>query len=70
MKKIISSALAGVLSILMLTACGSVPENTVNSVDDLEGKVIGVQLGTTGDIYAEDVKDATVEKYNKGADAI
>ena len=70
MKKIISSALAGVLSILMLTACGSVPKNTVNSTDDLEGKVIGVQLGTTGDIYAEDVKDATVEKYNKGADAV
>ena len=70
MKKTISAALAGVLSVLMLTACGSVPKNTVNSVDDLEGKVIGVQLGTTGDIYAEDVKDATVEKYNKGADAV
>ena len=37
---------------------------------DLEGKSIGVQLGTTGDIYAEDVKDAKVEKYNKGADAV
>lgn len=71
MKKIISAVLAGALSLSMLTACGnSVPKNTVNSVDDLEGKVIGVQLGTTGDIYAEDVKDATVEKYNKGADAV
>ena len=29
-------------------------ENTVNSIDDLEGKSIGVQLGTTGDIYASD----------------
>lgn len=70
MKKFFSAALAGVLSLMILTACGSAPKNTVNSVDDLEGKVIGVQLGTTGDIYAEDVKDATVEKYNKGADAV
>lgn len=38
--------------------------------DDLTGKTIGVQLGTTGDIYAADVKDATVERYNKGFEAI
>ena len=69
MKKILSAILAGVMSVTMLASCG-VAENTVHSVDDLEGKTIGVQLGTTGDIYAEDIKDATVEKYNKGADAI
>lgn len=69
-EKIISSTLASMLALVMLTACGSVPKNTVNSIDDLEGKTIGVQLGTTGDIYAEDVKDATVEKYTKGSDAI
>ena len=57
------------MSVSMLASCG-VPENKVNSVDDLEGKIIGVQLGTTGMIYAQDVKDATVEKYNKGADAV
>ncbi len=38
--------------------------------DDLEGKIIGVQLGTTGDIFAEDVTDATIERYNKGMDAV
>ncbi|WP_455717040.1 transporter substrate-binding domain-containing protein [Anaerosporobacter sp.] len=42
----------------------------IKTVDDLEGKLIGVQLGTTGDIYAEDVKDATVERYNKGFEAV
>ena len=42
----------------------------IKSADDLEGKVIGTQLGTTGEIFAGDIKDATVEKYNKGADAI
>ena len=40
------------------------------SADDLEGKKIGVQLGTTGDTIATDIKDATVERYNKGNDAV
>lgn len=39
--------------------------------DDLKGKTIGVQLGTTGDIYAGDeIEDATVERYNKGFEAV
>lgn len=38
--------------------------------DDLAGKTIGVQLGTTGDIFAEDVEGATIERYNKGMDAV
>lgn len=40
------------------------------SVDDLTGKNIGVQLGTTGDIYAQDIEGATVEQYNKFNDAV
>ena len=43
----------------------------VASLDDLAGKKIGVQLGTTGDIYAsDDFGEENVEKYNKGADAV
>lgn len=38
--------------------------------DDLTGKKIGVQLGTTGDIYACDIEDAEVEQYNKGFEAV
>ena len=35
---------------LQFTSCGKKQaENTVFSVDDLSGKKIGVQLGTTGD---------------------
>ena len=46
--------------------------NTVNSLDDLPGKTIGVQLGTTGDIFASDyeAEGSTIERYNKGADAV
>lgn len=69
LKKLLSVCAAAVISAAVFTGCG-VPENTVHSAGDLEGKTIGVQLGTTGDIYAEDIKDAKVEKYNKGADAI
>lgn len=42
----------------------------ISTPDDLEGKTIGVQLGTTGDIYASDIADATVEQYNKGFEAV
>ncbi len=70
-KALLSAAAASVISALMLTGCASVPANSVFSVDDLNGKSIGVQLGTTGDIYASsDVPDATVERFNKGADAV
>jgi len=37
---------------------------------DLNGKTVGVQLGTTGDIFADDIEGATVERYNKGMEAV
>lgn len=43
----------------------------IASADDLAGKTIGVQLGTTGDQYVtENITDATVERYNKGFEAV
>ena len=45
-------------------------DSPITGVADLDGKKIGVQLGTTGDIYAEDVADATIERYNKGFEAV
>lgn len=50
--------------------------SAITSVDDLQkgGYVIGVQNATTGDLYStwdlEDEGLATVERYNKGADAV
>lgn len=52
------------------------PDSKVQSLDDLfAGDVtIGVQTGTTGDLYTTgDIEDeglGTVERYNKGADAV
>ncbi len=46
-------------------------DSDIQGVDDLNGKKIGVQLSTTGDIYAkEDFGEENVEAYNKGADAV
>jgi polar amino acid transport system substrate-binding protein len=54
-----------------------VKENSgIETIDDLSGKKIGVQLATTGDIYASDTVEnggfgeENVVKYNKGADAV
>lgn len=75
MRKYMLAALCCIMSLFILTGCkSSVPENTVFSVDDLSGKKIGVQLGTTGDTlvsdYEEDGSGTVVERYNKGNDAI
>lgn len=60
-----------VLSMLMLSGCGErIPKNTVFSIDDLEGKVIGVQLETVGDNYASEIKDAEVERFSKCSGAV
>ena len=45
-------------------------DSTIASPDDLSGKKVGVQLGTTGDAYAGDIEGATVERYNKGFEAV
>lgn len=46
-------------------------DSDIATVDDLAGKKIGVQLSTTGDIYAsDDYGEENVEKFNKGADAV
>ena len=42
----------------------------IKTPDDVAGKKVGVQLGTTGDIYASDLEDTTVERYNKGFEAV
>lgn len=45
-------------------------DSPIASPDDLTGKKIGVQTGTTGDIYADDVENAEVQRFNKGMEAV
>lgn len=44
--------------------------SAVTSPADLVGKSVGVQLGTTGDIFAEDIENADIQRYNKGFEAV
>jgi len=46
-------------------------DSEIASVDDLEGKMIGVQQDTTGDIYCcGDFGDENVTEFKTGADAV
>ncbi len=46
-------------------------DSTIATMDDLKGKTIGCQLGTTGFAIAdEDIEDATAVGYNKAVDAV
>lgn len=45
-------------------------DSAIKTADDLVGKTIGVQLGTTGDFIAQDIQDSTVSAYNKAVDAV
>lgn len=69
MKKILSMLMVLALVTTMTAGCGK-PKNTVHSLDDLEGKKIGVQLKTTGDVYVTDIKGAQVQRFNKARDAV
>ena len=59
-------------------AASTEAESTEAAAFDLAGKKIGVQLGTTGDIYASDYEEpadadtpaSKIERYNKGNDAV
>lgn len=55
----------GIQSVIVKTG------GSVTSLDDLVGKKIGVQLSTTGDIYASgDYGEDNVIKYNTGNEAV
>ena len=46
-------------------------DSDIAGADDLQGKVVGVQQGTTGDIYVTgDLGDDSVERYSKGMEAV
>lgn len=61
---------------LLFAAChkGGKPAKEINDFKDLNGAVIGVQLGTTSDGLATSLEkkenETRVERYNKGADAV
>lgn len=74
LKKTVAVMLVAAMTAVFAGCGGAAPANRVNSMDDLPGKTIGVQLGTTGDIIASDYENdnagSKIERYNKGTDAV
>lgn len=70
MKRLTALAMS-VMMAASLAVCVTA-DSEIKSKDDLPGKTIGVQLGTTGDLEASEyeAEGATVERYNKGSEAI
>lgn len=73
MKKVFSLILITAM-VLGLTACGSSSSSEkITSVDQLTDKKVGVQQGTTGDLYiSEDTEivPASIERYKSGFEAV
>lgn len=72
-RKIAAFVLMTILLAFSLCSCSSsVPASEVRGIDDLPGKIIGTQIGTTGDIYAADYAESgsEIKSFNKGADAV
>ena len=75
-----SSTAASASSTASSAASGAASEastQAIQTLDDLNGKTVGVQLGTTGDLLmseevgkADGLNLAGVEQYNKAADAV
>ncbi len=77
MKKLLAGVLAAAM-VLSLAACGGTKDNggaedAITGVKDLVGKQVGVQEGTTGDLYAtgdENIGEDHVVRYKTGFEAV
>lgn len=81
-KKITAAVLAVVMLVGILAGCTGNKDNkessgesnqnisagTIGKVDDLKGKKIGVQAGTTGEIYVEDIENAQPASFHNVTD--
>ena len=72
-----SSAASEAASSAASGAASEASTQAIQTLDDLNGKTVGVQLGTTGDLMmseevgkADGLNLAGVEQYNKAADAV
>lgn len=69
MKKILALSLAIIMSASIFVGCGKKAQVVINSVEDLNGKKVGVQAGTTGDTWVGENTEAEVTPYKSGMDA-
>ncbi|MCR5622986.1 MAG: transporter substrate-binding domain-containing protein [Treponema sp.] len=68
MKKIACIALA--ISILAFVGCSKKKQVSIKSAEDLKGKTVGCQAGTTGELFlTENVGDVKIKSFKTGIDA-
>jgi len=83
MKTNLKTGLTSFLTVLMLcglcTGCAAkqdefshtLPESSsIQTISDLNGKKIGIQIGTTGEIYAQKIPEAQVQSFTKPSAAV
>ncbi len=77
MKKRFFHIMLAMACVASLTACGGSKDSgdtaaVIESKEDLKDKIIGVQLGTTGDEAAseDEIGAKEVKRYNKGSEAV
>lgn len=69
MKKLLA-VIISLISIVSVTSCSKKAKVVINSVEDLAGKAIGCQAGTTGELYVqESVEGAKLKSFKNGIDA-
>jgi len=69
MKRIVFAVFAA-LALFGTVSCSKKAQVNIASAEDLNGKKIGCQAGTTGEIYVQDnVKGATLKSFKTGMDA-
>ncbi|MBQ2125906.1 MAG: transporter substrate-binding domain-containing protein, partial [Spirochaetales bacterium] len=69
MKRIIALVSIAIF-ILGISACKKKDVVIINNATDLEGKRIGCQAGTTGELYIqESIKNAKIKSFKTGIDA-
>ena len=68
--KRIMFALFAVPALFCFISCSKKAQVNIGSAEDLNGKILGCQAGTTGEIYIQDeVKGATLKSFKTGMDA-
>ena len=69
MKKLFFSALS-LAALLSFASCAKKAQVVINSVDDLAGKKVGCQAGTTGETYlTEELENVDIHSFKTGIDA-
>ena len=68
--RVLALTFAVIMTAASFASCSAKKELVfIGGIADLDGKKIAVQEGTTGDIYASDIKNVKITRFKKAVDA-